>query len=166
MTTTEQPLSFDEFLKLLGTLNYTWTNTESLLIHVMAGLLQTTKDKAVVLFLTLNTTRARIDLVDRLAKLPEVSEEDRDDVLRLTKDLQRLSSLRNRFNHCIYSFDPERKSASAILMRIADRRKKIRVGEMSELDTEALQGIASAIDELSRLNRMIWSVIAKKGYPT
>jgi hypothetical protein len=51
-------------------MNYMWTNTESLLIHVIAGLCGTDKDKAVIIFLTLNTTRARIDLVDRLAKMP------------------------------------------------------------------------------------------------
>ena len=77
-----QPAAFDEILLLVGRLNYTWTNTESLLLHLIAGLSGTTKDVAVVIFLTLNTTRARVDLVERLAKMPHQAKAERDAVLR------------------------------------------------------------------------------------
>src|SRR5690606_145654 len=66
--TTESPTRFQQVLLLIGKLNYTWTNTESLLIHLIAGLAKVDKETAVIIFLTLNTTRARIDLVERLAK--------------------------------------------------------------------------------------------------
>ena len=52
---------FHEILLLIGQLNYTWTNTESLLIYLIAGLANVDKETAVIIFLTLNTTRARID---------------------------------------------------------------------------------------------------------
>lgn len=157
--------TFEEFLLLLGRLNYTWSNTESLLIHLIAGLAGTTKDAAVIIFLTLNTTRARIDLVERLAKMPEVKDADRDDVLAVTGDLQRLAGLRNKYNHCIYSFDAESGTARTILMRIADRKKRIKVGEISQLDDEAIHGIEEAIDALGKLNQKTWTLIQKHGYP-
>ncbi|MBN2739670.1 MAG: hypothetical protein JXR35_02095, partial [Rhodobacteraceae bacterium] len=53
------PPEFDTFLMQIGRINYAWTNTESLLIHLIAGLAQTDKETAVILHLTLNTTRAR-----------------------------------------------------------------------------------------------------------
>ncbi|HGG65631.1 MAG TPA: hypothetical protein ENK34_13765, partial [Rhodobacteraceae bacterium] len=95
-----------QVLLLVGRLNYTWTNTESLLIHLIAGLAGVDKDVAVVIFLTLNTTRARVDMVNRLAKMERCPDDQRQAVLKLTTALMREAALRNRYNHCIYSFDP------------------------------------------------------------
>ncbi|GLS31052.1 hypothetical protein SAMN04488498_1342 [Mesorhizobium albiziae] len=58
-----------DVLLVVGQLNYTWTNTESLLIYLIAGLAKVDKETAIIIFLTLNTTRARIELVERLAKM-------------------------------------------------------------------------------------------------
>lgn len=59
-----------DVLLLVGRLNYVWTNTESLMIYLIVHLLKVEKEAAIVVFLTLNTTRARMDLIERLAKLP------------------------------------------------------------------------------------------------
>ena len=160
-----RPAVFDRFLQLLGRLNYAWTNTESLLIHLIAGLARSDKETAVVVFLTLNTTRARVDLVERLAKLERTDPEERDQVLAVTRQALRLSGLRNRYNHCIYSFDPESGRASTILMRIADRKKDIKIGQTSALDTSALADVEAALDELAALNTRIWALIRARGYP-
>ncbi len=77
-----------DVLLLVGRLNYVWTNTESLLIYVIAHLLGVEKDAAIVVFLTLNTTRARIDLTERLAKLPRIPVATRDEVLAITLRLK------------------------------------------------------------------------------
>ncbi|OAN72824.1 hypothetical protein A8B83_08050 [Rhodobacteraceae bacterium EhC02] len=160
-----QRADFDEFLLLIGRLNYTWTNTESLLLHLIAGLSGTTKDVAVVIFLTLNTTRARVDLVERLAKMDHQKPEERDAVLRLTRGLMKLSGARNRFNHCIYAFDPEGGPPRSILMRIADRKDGIRMGQALDLDAAAVDSIARSIADLTLVNRDIWAHISRYGYP-
>lgn len=98
-----------DVLLLVGRLNYVWTNTESLLIYVIAHLLGVEKDAAIVVFLTLNTTRARIDLTERLAKLPRIPTETRDEVLAITERLKQQSKMRNKYNHCIYSVDEQGK---------------------------------------------------------
>lgn len=97
--------SFDALLLLIGRQTYVWTNTESLLIHLIGGLSRTDKDTATVIFLTLNTTRARVDLVERLAKLERTPAQERDRVLELTRDVTRLAALRNHYAHSIYAFD-------------------------------------------------------------
>lgn len=160
-----QPAEFDGILLLIGRLNYTWTNTESLLLHLIAGLSGTTKDVAVVIFLTLNTTRARVDLVERLAKMPHQAPAERDAVLELTKGLMKLSGARNRYNHCIYAFDPDGGPPKSILMRIADRKDEIRMGQTVDLDATAIANIAQSIDDLARINQEIWAHIARFGYP-
>lgn len=156
---------FNEFLLKIGRLNYSWTNTESLLIHFIAGLAGCSKDVAVVIFLTLNTSRARLDLVERLAKLPAVQDKEREAVLELGREMTRLSSLRNRYNHCIYAFDPENGSTRTILMRIADRKSDIRMGQANPIDEVALAEIDETLVKLAELNARFWRTARRFGYP-
>lgn len=156
---------FDRLILLVGRLNYMWTNTESLLIHLIAGLTGANKDVAVIIFLTLNTTRARIDLVERLAKMDGRPPEVRDPILEHTQQLSRLSSIRNKYNHCIYSFDPESGNPKTILMRIADRKTGIKLGREDTVDDQAMQEIEDVVKQLSDANRDIWNLIKKLGFP-
>lgn len=158
--------SFDEALLLIGRLNYTWTNTESLLVHIIAGLARTDKDTAVILFLTLNTMRARVDLVERLAKMDRTPAPERKRILAATRKLVQLSAARNRYNHSIYAFDPESGHVRTILMRIADRKDDIRMGQSTDLDAAALEEIRSVINDLGTLNREFWSIVVEFGYPS
>jgi hypothetical protein len=157
--------AFDRFLLLLGRLNYSWTNTESLLIHLIAGLSRTDKETAVVIFLTLNTTRARIDLVERLAKLDRVSQEERDEVLTVTRGMARLAGVRNQYNHCIYSFNSSNGDLSTIRMRVADRKNQIKVGEMSSLDGDTITDVEASLASIARLNADVWALVRARGYP-
>lgn len=157
--------ALDDILLRVGKLNYTWTNTESLFIHLIAGLASVEKDVAIVVFLTLNTTTARLDLVDRLAKLPSTPDEYRERILELTKRFRKESSLRNKYNHCIYSFDPEGGPPNTIMMRIADRKDRILVGRQDKADDREVANIDDAISRLSALNLDIWKAIIEFGYP-
>ncbi|UYV39117.1 hypothetical protein N4R57_08990 [Rhodobacteraceae bacterium D3-12] len=132
----------------VGRLNYAWTNTESLLIHLIAGLSRVDKETAVVIFLTLNTTRARVDLVERLAKLPRAPKEQRTEILKLTTTLSKLGALRNKYNHCIYSFDPESGDVETILMRIQDRKEEIRMGKKEQVTQQESSKIDRCIAQL------------------
>lgn len=166
MTPPDPGASFDDALLLIGRLNYTWTNTESLLVHVIAGLARTDKETAVILFLTLNTMRARVDLVERLAKLDRTPPAQRQRILAATRRLVQLSAPRNRYNHSIYAFDPESGHVRTILMRIADRRDAIRMGASLDLDAVALQEIRAVIQDLGALNRDIWALVHEFGFPS
>lgn len=154
----------DMFLRV-GQLNFNWTNTESLLIHLIAGLADTDKEVAMVIFLTLNTTSARLDLVDRLAKLARTPAEQRDAVLSLTARFRKESTLRNKFNHCIYSFSPDGGPLNTIMMRIADRKDRILVGKQEVADAQEVARIDASIDRLRQLNLDIWQTVAAFGYP-
>jgi len=156
---------FDQFLMLVGRLNYAWTNTESLLIHLIAGLSGTDKETATVTFLTLNTSRARIDLVQRLAKLLRVAENERRDILDVTSRMQKASRIRNKYNHCIYAFDAQAEISHTILMRIADRKDSIRLGLAEAVDDQAGQDVEDAISVLQDINQNIWQVIRRYDYP-
>lgn len=158
------PSHIEPFLRLLGELNYSWTNTESLLIHMIAGLAHVDEEVAVVIFLTLNTTRARMELVERLSKLPAVDAKTREQVLEFTSAMQRVSALKNHYNHCIYSVDTETGGTKTILMRIADRRSEIKMGRTGNLDEPALKEIRTAINKLSDLNLALWDFFKRKKF--
>lgn len=156
---------FDRFLFLLGKLNYFWSNTESLLIHMIAGLVPCDKEAATLIFLTMATFRARTDLVERLAKRDGVDPSDRETVLALTRELTGLASLRNRYNHCIYAFDPVDGAPRSILMRISDRKADLKVGRETSIDGRTVEELSRALAEVAGLNRRFWHTIQALGYP-
>lgn len=156
---------FQEILLLIGQLNYTWTNTESLLIYLIAGLARVDKETAIVIFLTLNTTRARIELVERLSKLAKTAPERRREILSVTDQLTRQAKLRNKYSHCIYSFDETGTSGSTQLMRIFDTKDDIRYGKIEELDDAEIRKITSCINDIKNTNNTIWRLVREYSYP-
>jgi hypothetical protein len=156
---------FQEILLLVGQLNYTWTNTESLLIYLIAGLAKVDKETAIIIFLTLNTTRARIELVERLAKMPKTPAPCRRAVLTVTDKLTRQGKLRNKYSHCIYSFDETGTHASTQLMRIADGKDEVKYGKIEELDDKEMGRISESIEHIREINRDIWSIVEVNSFP-
>lgn len=152
-------------LLLIGQLNYTWTNTESLLIHMIAGLAKVDKETAIVIFLTLNTTRARIDLVDRLAKMQKTASVRRRDILGATQRLADEAKLRNKYNHCIYSFDPESGQGLTQSMRIFENRDEIKYGKVEKLDGAEIEKIKASIAALVSINREFWAITERYAFP-
>ncbi len=153
----------NDVLMLVGKLNYTWTNTESLFIYLIAHLLDTNKEAATVIFLTLNTTRARIDLLERLSKISSTPPETKTAILEITGKMTREQRLRNKYNHCIYSFDEAGVLTSTQLMRIVDMDDNLKYGKVEALDDRELERIQATIDAIIEVNRDIWAFIKLKG---
>ncbi len=156
---------FQEILLLVGQLNYTWTNTESLLIHLIAGLARVDKETAIIIFLTLNTTRARIELVERLAKMQKTPAACRQAVLAVTSKLTRQGKLRNKYSHCIYSFDESGSHGSTQLMRIVDGKDDLKYGKIEALDDKEIGRIQASIDDIKEINKDIWSIVIDNSFP-
>jgi hypothetical protein len=155
--------NISQVLQLVGQLNYVWTNTESLFIYLIAHLARTNKEAAIVIFLTLNTTRARLDLIERLAKTSGVSSETRAAVLKITERLSQEARIRNKYNHCIYSFDDKGELSNTQLMRIADFGNELKYGKVEALDDEELIRLRAAITEVTAVNRAIWDFMSAGG---
>jgi len=157
---------FQEILLLVGQLNYTWTNTESLLIYLIAGLSKVDKETAIIIFLTLNTTRARIELVERLAKMQKKTPAAcREAVLAVTGKLTRQAKLRNKYSHCIYSFDESGTHGSTQLMRIVDGKDEVKYGKIEALDDREIGRIQASIDDIKEINKDIWSIVIDNSFP-
>ncbi|MBB3442393.1 MULTISPECIES: hypothetical protein [unclassified Rhizobium] len=151
--------AMSDVLLRVGRLNYVWTNTESLLIYIIAHLLNVEKEAAVVVFLTLNTTRARIDLVERLAKLPSTPAADRKAVLSAMSRLKKESKMRNKYNHCIYSFDEKGEISSTQLMRLVEDDKEIRYGKIEQMNDREIELLEKSIAEIVNISKALWAFI-------
>ena len=151
--------AMSDILLRVGRLNYVWTNTESLLIYIIAHLLKVEKDAAIVVFLTLNTTRARIDLVERLAKLPATPEHETDVVLGLMARLKRESKMRNKYNHCIYSFDDAGDISSTQLMRLIEDEREVNYGKVEPLDHREVDRLEKSIGAIVDISKGLWTFI-------
>jgi hypothetical protein len=154
-----------DVLLVVGQLNYTWTNTESLLIYLIAGLAKVDKETAIIIFLTLNTTRARIELVERLAKMKKTPADCRKAVLAVTEQLNKQAKLRNKYSHCIYSFDETGTEATTQLMRIADGKDAVRYGKIEKLDDAEIKRIQASIDAITKINTGVWEIVDDYGFP-
>lgn len=151
--------TMSDVLLRVGRLNYVWTNTESLLIYIIAHLLNVKKEAAIVVFLTLNTTRARIDLVERLAKLKSTPASERKIILSAMNRLKKEARVRNKYNHCIYSFDEQGEISSTQLMRIVDDADEVRYGKIEQLDAREVGTLEKSISEIIAISRDLWNFI-------
>lgn len=146
---------FERLMTLIGRLNYAWSNTESVLVPVLARLMGTKQRPATLVFLTLNTTRARLDLIERLARTD--TERREDELLGAVRRFRRLGALRNKLNHSIYDFDPRTGRASTQQTRVTTGPGGVEFGRVEELDDGTIEAIERAIRELQDLNEILWT---------
>lgn len=152
----------ERLLLRLGHLNYVWSNTESMIIYVIAHLMATSKEAAIVTFLTLNTTRARLDLVERLAKLPSARREDTVAVNEIVTKMKTAARLRNKFSHCVFSVDANGDLASTQLMKIADIGDNLRYGKVEKLDDREIARIDETVRDILAVNRDLWRFLQER----
>ena len=156
--------AMSDVLLLVGRLNYVWTNTESLLIYIIAHLLKVEKEAAIVVFLTLNTTRARMDLVERLAKLRSTPVAERKAILGAMARLKKESKTRNKYNHCIYAFDENGDISSTQLMRLVEDEKRVRYGKVEPVDAAEIKLLEQSIAEITSISKDMWIFIKNSKY--
>jgi hypothetical protein len=114
---------------LVGHMAFGLLNNENLLIYLLMVLLRTDEPSAAVVFSNLNTMRARLDLVSRLAWI-RISD-------RATR--RALDQVVRRFRH-----------ANQI-------RIEFSFAQQHPIDRKRLDGMAKACRDMSSLNREIWS---------
>ncbi|MFP3636994.1 hypothetical protein, partial [Bacillus sp. SIMBA_033] len=92
---------------------------------------------------------------ERLAKLPSTPPADRKAVLQTMGRLKRESRMRNKYNHCIYSFDDNGQISSTQLMRLVEDDKEIRYGKVEQLDEKEIQALEHSIAEIVAISKSL-----------
>ena len=146
-------------LALIGNLVFSWSNNESMLIYIIMLLMRTDETSAAIVFATLNTTRARMDLISRLMK---AGLKDHDLGRRLDSILSRFNDctrVRNEFNHCMYSVNTAGEITHTHAMRVQDTASGPRLGPVRPIDDRRIQEMADTVQALIRINREMWEIL-------
>lgn len=143
----------------VGNLVFTWSNNESLFIYLLQVLLETDFEAAAITFVTLNTTRARLDLVRRLTKLrirdPEVVQK----VEKLIERFNECTKLRNELNHSIYELDAGGSITHSSELKVSEAKEGLRLAFRRPFDAARIRQIESTVRKLTKLNRDLWAFI-------
>jgi hypothetical protein len=83
----------------------------------------------------------------------------RRDVLEVTRKMMAEAKLRNKYNHCIYSFDENGEMGTTQLMRIAEFGNDLKYGKLEEIDTDEIERIRACVAEVIAVNRDIWGFL-------
>lgn len=149
----------NHIMALIGNLVLGWSNNESMFVYVLMLLLETDEVSAAITFSTLNTTRARLDLVRRLAAVKLRDPGVAQSLSRLLKRFDTCTRMRNEFNHCVYSLNARGEIVSTQLMRVQEERGQLSIGTTRAMDDDRVASIADMNRQLKRLNRDLWAFL-------
>lgn len=148
-------------MAMIGNLVYTWSNNESMFIYLLMLLMNTDEPTAAIVFATLNTTRARVDLVERLAKIKIRDKSVLKVLERMIARFNDVTKIRNEFNHCMYKVDDHGEITQTHSIRIQEVRGKIQLGVVREMDDPRIREILGAIRTMKQVNRAIWDFLPR-----
>ncbi len=148
-------------LALIGNLVYSWSNNESLFIYVLMLLLETDEASAAVVFVTLNTTRARLELIQRLAKAKLLDKALDKELTKLIERFNECTRARNEFNHCMYFVDPRGEITHTQSIKVQEAKGRLQWSAPRPMDDPRLTEIMTTVGELRQLNRDIWDFLPR-----
>jgi hypothetical protein len=112
-------------------------------------------------FATLNTTRARLDLIERLAKIKIRDRTIEKELERLVAKFNDYTRIRNEFNHCMYTVDQHGEITHTHSIRMQAGRGGLQLGMVRKLDEPRIKEMLDAIRNLTQLNRDIWDFLPR-----
>jgi hypothetical protein len=148
-------------LALIGNLIFSWSNNESMFIYVIMLLMRTDEGSAAIVFTTLNTTRARLDLIQRLAKAKLAHKPTARALDKIIDRFNACSRVRNEFNHCMYTLNERGEITATHSLRIHEEAGGLRLGTIRPMDDARISELTATITELKKLNRDIWEFLPK-----
>lgn len=148
-------------LSLIGNLSFCWSNNESMFLYVIMILLKTDETSAKIIFGTLNTTRARIDLIERLAVAHLKDEEIIREMKRIIRIFNDCTRLRNEFIHCMFKLNEEGDITHTHSLRIQIQKGELRTGLTKNIDDKRIKQIVQTIKKLIKLNDDIWNILPR-----
>jgi hypothetical protein len=146
-------------LALIGNISFSWSNNESMFIYLIMLMLDTDETAAAVVFSTLNTTRARLDLVERLAAVKISDQRVASNLKGLIERFDACNRVRNELNHSMYVLNGAGEITHTRSMRITGSRGRFRFGGMRPVDDDRLREMEGVVADLRALNRDLWAFL-------
>jgi hypothetical protein len=146
-------------LAQIGNLGLAWSNNESVFVYILMILLETDDVSAAIVFSTLNTTRARIDLVRRLATVKVADPAISQSLTRLLKRFDACTQVRNELNHCVYTLNAKGEITHTQALKVQESKGALSLGAVRAMDESRLKEITETNRQLKRLNRDLWAFL-------
>jgi hypothetical protein len=124
-------------------------------------LLDTNEAAAAIVFSTLNTTRARLDLVQRLAKISLRDKALKAELDEIVDAFSASTRLRNDLSHATFVIGDGGEITHTQSMKLEERKGQLRFGIRRTIDQQRLDEIAAAVRGLYTLNRRIWDLLPR-----
>ncbi len=164
-------------LALIGNLFVNWSNNESLLVYLIDLFMDGNRPSAepaafddepspssVIVFSTLNTTRARIDLIKRLSRFNIADPHLQNELDRLLARFEATTRVRNEFNHAMYLVDETSGELTHTQStRIVQQGGKLKFGAKKKIDQARIRTLKQTIQEMCDLNRDIRDLLGRLG---
>jgi hypothetical protein len=148
-------------LSLIGRLAFSWSNNENLLTYLMKLLLETDEASTKIIFSTLNTTRARVYLVRRLAEVKVNEPQIKARLQNLTERIEQANRLKNEFMQATFSVNDDGKAASMSMSEVEPGSDRLRFDKDRLVDPARIEAVAEACRDLRRLNRDLWAFLPR-----
>jgi hypothetical protein len=144
-------------LALIGNLAFAWSNNESMFLYVIMLLMETDQTSATIVFGTLNTTRARLDLIQRLAKAKIRDKAIAKELDTLIKRFNDCTRVRNEFNHCTYTINERGEITDTYSLRLQEIKGRLQFGTLRKMDNRRMKEMLDTCTKLKQLNRELWN---------
>jgi hypothetical protein len=148
-------------LALIGNIVFSWSNNESMFIYILMLLMETNETVAAIVFATLNTSRARLELIQRLARTRVADRAMARELDELIDRFNDCTRLRNEFNHSMFVVSDSGELTHTQAMRIQERRGRLAFGMRRSLDESRLNEMREGVVQLARLNRDLWAFLPR-----
>lgn len=145
----------------IGGLMIAWSNNESVFMAMLQALVGDTAHTATLIWHSHRTSRARMELLDKLAreqlqKHPDLVSE----IQWAIKAFKGLSRLRNYLAHATYHYDDQMRLHSTFGVAYNDDGAPLKA-EQKLLDAATMNEIGHATIQLATLNAEFWALVPK-----
>ncbi len=155
----EAALRQTRILSLIGNLGLSWSNTESVFVYVLMLLLRTDEVTAAIVFTTLNTSRARLDLIRRLAAVKLADPATAQTLERLIRRFNAATRVRNDLTHAMSVVNATGEITHTNTMRIVEHGGRLSFGAQRAMDDARVRELTDVNRQLARLNRDLWQFL-------
>lgn len=148
-------------LALIGNLSFVWSNNESLFVHLIESLVGCDQASAVIIFTSLNSTRSRIETVERLGRAKIQDTALRKDLEYLLKEFGECTRIRNEFVHCMFGLDELGTLSFTQSFRIRDVAGTQSLEPPKPIDAARVAKLTTSIHRMRRFNRKVFEIIPR-----
>ncbi|WP_347335927.1 hypothetical protein [Bradyrhizobium murdochi] len=148
-------------LALMGNLICSWSNNEGLFIYVLMILLRTDEASAAVVFATLNTTRARLDLIQQLVKIRVTDKALARSLTALVERFSESTKVRNELKSLHAHLRLFGRHHPYPIDAIGGNKVRPQIRRDKALDESRLQEMLRTTNEMTKINRDIWDFLPR-----